>query len=264
MRTLTRTALITIVAGRERHLVRQLEGVRSAKPGPDVHVVVAMRDAARVAELCPPATEVLAFEHEGDLQLAAARNLGADAALDRDAELLVFLDVDCIPSPALLARYAEAARQAGDALLCGPVSYLPAGDGPGRPHPARPLPADDELRPGGDHRLFWSLSFATTAGTWRRIGGFCEDYVGYGGEDTDFGQLARRAGVDLCWVGGAMAYHQHHPTSSPPIEHLDAILANARRFHRRWGWWPMEGWLRAFADAGLIRIERDQCDKEFV
>ena len=31
-----------------------------------------------------------------------------------------------------------------------------------------------------------------TATTWRRIGGFCEDYVGYGGEDTDFDEQPRR------------------------------------------------------------------------
>ena len=108
---------------------------------------------------------------------------------------------------------------------------------------------------GGDHTLFWTLSFAITACTWRRVGGFCEDYVGYGGEDTDYGQLARRAGVELCWVGGAWTYHQHHPVESPPVRHIDDILRNAAIFHRRWGWWPMEGWLTAFAERGLVSFE---------
>lgn len=250
-----RAAMVTIVAGRERHLARQLEGVSAMRPGPDMHIVVAMCTPDRIAAMCPLGTEVLAFERVGDLPLAAARNRGATAALDRGAELLVFLDVDCIPAPALLARYAEAAAQAEHALLCGPVAYLPPGTGPGAPHPARPLPAERELIRGGDHQLFWSLSFATTADTWRSIGGFCEEYVGYGGEDTDFGQLARAAGVDLCWVGGAWSYHQYHPTSSPPVEHLDAIVGNASRFHDRWGWWPMEGWLRALAETGLIGFD---------
>ena len=37
------------------------------------------------------------------------------------------------------------------------------------------------------------------------------------------------------------------------MQHLDDILRNAAIFHRRWGWWPMEGWLDAFAERGLAR-----------
>ncbi len=122
-----------------------------------------------------------------------------------------------------------------------------------RPHPARPCPAEDELLPGGDPALFWTLSFAVTPATWRRIGGFCEAYVGYGGEDTDYGQLAARAGVDLVWAGGAWAYHQHHETQSPPVQHLADIVRNGAIFRDRWGWWPMGGWLEAFAQRGLAR-----------
>ena len=188
------------------------------------------------------------------LPLARARNTGARHALAAGAELLVFLDVDCIPGPNLLARYQAAASQ--EALLCGPVAYLPPQPGPARPHPARPVPPEDAVLAGGDHTLFWTLSFAVTPATWRRVGEFCEEYVGYGGEDTDYGQLARRAGVGLCWVGGAWAYHQHHQTESPPVRHLDDILRNAALFHRRWRWWPMEGWLSAFAERGLAHYDR--------
>jgi GT2 family glycosyltransferase len=100
--------------------------------------------------------------------------------------------------------------------------------------------------------LFWSLSFAVTADTWLAVGGFEESYEGYGGEDTDFAFTARAAGVPLVWVGGAHAYHQYHPTSAPPWQHLDDILRNGRLFADRWGSWPMEGWLEAFAAAGAI------------
>jgi hypothetical protein len=108
-----------------------------------------------------------------------------------------------------------------------------------------------------EYQLFWSLSFAVSAATWQRIGGFCPVYRGYGGEDTDFAQCAASAGVGLRWVGGADAFHQHHPVSNPPVQHLDDIVRNAQLFHRRWGWWPMGGWLDAFEARGLIRRDPD-------
>ena len=96
-----------------------------------------------------------------------------------------------------------------------------------------------------------------SARSWKAVGGFDEGYVGYGGEDTDFAQRLGRAGGRLVWVGGARAFHQHHATSSPPVEHVHDIVVNANRFARRWGWWPMEGWLDAFADLGLARRRPD-------
>ncbi|MBM2620349.1 glycosyltransferase family 2 protein [Actinoplanes sp. LDG1-06] len=194
------------------------------------------------------------------MRLAAGRNRGAVHADD----LLVFLDADCLPGPSLLARYQSAAAAHPDAVLCGPVTYLPEGLRPVEPnalpsltapHAARPSPPDGENVVAGpdDYRLFWSLSFAVTAPTWTRLGGFDEAYEGYGGEDTDLAWTARTAGIPLVWVGGAHAYHQYHPTSSPPWQHLDDILRNGRLFAARWGFWPMQGWLDAFAEAGAIR-----------
>ena len=186
------------------------------------------REAERCRRLVGDTSDVIGVGVPPDgLPLAHARNAGARHALAAGAELLVFLDVDCIPGAALLQRY-EAAAAGGPALLCGPVAYLPPAPRAGyraadlhtlaSPHPARPIPPEDEVQRGGDHALFWTLSFAVTAATWRLLGGFCEDYVGYGGEDTDFGQVAARAGVELAWVGGAWAYHQHHATETPPVQ----------------------------------------------
>ena len=143
------------------------------------------------------------------------------------------------------------------------VVYLPATtdyDDPGSwagsatVHGFRPRPADGAVE-AGPHELFWSLSFAATSALWQHVGGFDEGYSGYGGEDTDFGLVARDRGVDVLWVGGATAYHQHHPTADPPVQHLDDILANGARFARRWGFWPMRGWLDAFEQRGLVTLD---------
>ncbi|WP_129977521.1 glycosyltransferase [Rhodococcus sp. Q1] len=260
-------SVVTVAAGRSTHLRRQLDGLARSTRTPDEHIVVAMGDpevADVVAAAKSPARVVPMDVGSGRLPVAEARNLGARAA---SSDLLVFLDVDCIPSPELLERYIDAAVRHPAALHCGPVTYLPE-PGPGGydlarlgdsvdPHPARPFPPDDEIVLNDAHEMFWSLSFAARPLVWDRIGGFCTAYRGYGGEDTDFGQKAARAGVPMAWVGGAHAFHQYHPVSTPPVEHLDDILVNATLFQQRWGWWPMRGWLDEFERTGLVSFDPD-------
>ncbi|GAA1458240.1 glycosyltransferase family 2 protein [Williamsia maris] len=263
-------AVVTVVAGRHDHLTAQIRGLVASTVAPCEHVVVAMGDeriAPMLTEIGSTAT-CIEIAADGPLPLARARNLGARRAIEGGADLLVFLDVDCIPGRNLIARYAAAAWESDnrDCLLCGPVTYLPANihvgdsrslDDLTAPHPARPDPPNGRVEPGEDFDLFWSLSFAVEPSTWSAIGGFCEDYRGYGGEDTDFAATAEQRGIGLRWIGGAHAYHQHHPVSDPPVEHLDDIIDNARVFFDRWGRWPMTGWLDGFEEQGLLRRDRE-------
>lgn len=258
-----RVGLATIQRGRRTHLARQALGVEEQTRAPDRYVVVSMDPAEEPA---PPGAVRLPAEDGEPLPLAAARN-AALAALG-DVDLAILLDVDCVPGPELVARYAAAAGTHADRLLAGPVGHLPEGRPAGdrvtpqdRAHAelrgGRPAPGPPVVQDEPRHELFWSLSFAVSPATHARIGGFDEAYVGYGGEDTDYALRARRAGVGLAWVGGAWAYHQHHPVSHPPREHVADIVRNARLFRERWGRWPMEGWLRVFADEGLVRWDPD-------
>lgn len=265
-----RTAVVTLVHRRHEHLALQQQMLGRSGIAPDSYVVVAMDDpdlARWQPESEPRPVVVQTARGRRGLPLAQARNLGAELAIDAGAELVIFLDVDCLPDTDLIATYRRAAQsaEASGFLLCGPVAYLPAAPpggyaldslGEHPPHPARPAPLRGELASGGDPNLFWSLSFAVTASVWRRIGGFYEGYQGYGGEDTDFAQTASRRGVGLVWVGGALAYHQHHPSSTPPVQHLDDIVRNGALFASRWGWWPMQGWLDAFVGMGLLDFDR--------
>lgn len=256
-----RTAVVTIARGRHDHLAAQARAL--TQDPPDLHVVVAMDDRD-LAAVVPGAEVVDVPLDRGALPLAAARNAGVRRARELRADLLVLLDVDCIPSPNLLGRYREAAATHGG-VLCGPVGYLPPPPAGGYPptgladlavaHPARPVPGDDEVLAAPEPDLFWSLSFATTPDVWDEVGGFCEDYRGYGGEDTDFGHAAARAGVAMFWVGGAWAWHQHHGAGGTPVQHLDDILRNATVFHDRWGWWPMLGWLDDLRQRGLAHVD---------
>ena len=114
--TVGRAAVITVARGRQEHLARQ-QAMLSALRWDVARVVVSMDDPslAAVTRQHPGVqTITVPVADPGRLPLAAARNAGAEAALEAGAELLVFLDVDCLPGDRLLARYLQAARD--DAL----------------------------------------------------------------------------------------------------------------------------------------------------
>ncbi|GAA5112907.1 glycosyltransferase [Alloalcanivorax gelatiniphagus] len=265
---MTRVAVVTIAHGRHDHLAAQHRSLARGSRLPDDYVVVAMDDDAIVERREGALTSRVVRTGRGagnSLPLATARNHGVSAALAGGADVVVLLDVDCLAGVRLVAAYGDVVASRPESIWSGPVTYLPEAPPEGYPedptdlahwddpHPARPRPLPGELAHSADPDLFWSLSFAVHRDTWTRTGGFCEDYTGYGGEDTDFARTAIAVGVDLGWVGSARAYHQHHPVSSPPVEHLDDILRNGRLFHERWGEWPMRGWLEKFEEQGLVR-----------
>lgn len=282
-------AVVVIVHGRHEHLRRCLSSLADQVLPATRVVVVAMADdrAGALAEftgaeLGLPITLVAMDADPSRLPLARARNLGVAAA---DSANLVLLDVDCLADPFLLQRYADAMSSprppglgSGPVVWCGPVTYLGPNarvDLPGSdpastpridwqmvrshraPHTARPDPAAGALVPGTDLRLFWSLSYAITAADHAAAGGFDEAYEGYGGEDTDFARRLGTTGGGICWVGGADAYHQHHPVSRPPVEHVEDIVRNAALFRARWGSDCMTGWLEEFEGLGLVRRAGD-------
>lgn len=265
-------AVLTLAHGRHAHLAGQAEALLRGTRAPDHYVVAAMDDPQVrkvVASASPPhRTTVVDVRSEGPhLPLAAARNAAARTAIGLGADVLVLLDVDCLPSRRLVERYVQAClrprRGTGPTIFAGAVHYLPP-----RPdaqprytaqdlarseaHPARPIPGAGAPDRVGDPRLLWSLSMALTPADWQVVGGFDEGYVGYGGEDTDYGMRLAAAGGRLVWIGGAVAYHQYHDVDDPPRQHLPDIVRNANRFFTRWGWFPMEGWLAAFEEEGLI------------
>jgi len=256
-------AIVTLCSTeRVDHLRRQLQAVRRHGDPRVRTIVVWVGDDKPPADLrvdrlvrVPPATR--------GLRLAAARNAGANCAVRMGARIIIFLDADCVPGPDLVGCYVAAARMHPNAVLCGPVTYLEEGADVTddaelvaltRPHPARPAPAKGVVvrATPDEYPLFWSLSFAMTAATWRDIRHFDQRFEGYGAEDTDFAFALRDESVPLMWVGGAHAYHQHHNTSSPPVQHLDDILRNGALFADKWLEWPMTGWLEAFEQSGAV------------
>lgn len=256
-------SICTLGSGRAAHLVNMVKGLAGQTLRPRELVVAVMQDAPY--DLPDPGFPVRQLVLGGGaLPLAAARNAAARAAT---GEGIAFLDIDCIPDPDLVADYAD--RLDGrDAVLMGEVLYLPSGATDNgldfarfaaiaEKHSDRAGPPVEAVGECRDYRCFWSLNFAMRRDRFESLGGFDERYVGYGGEDTDFGRAVATAGVPILWARGARAYHQYHPHHMPPVHHVESVLANARRFHEKWGEWTMQHWLRAFVLMGLIERRGD-------
>lgn len=271
-------SVLTIARGRDAHLANLVLGL-SRQEAPPLELVVGVMDERRYEGLPDAPFPIRQIHIPGEPpRLAAARNAAAAAAIGDD---LVFLDVDCIPAPSLTRDYATALAWI-DGLLMGEVRYLPAGaNAPGwsfadfaevaEKHCDRQgPPASAELEACHDYRCFWSLNFAMRRATFARLGGFDESYVGYGGEDTDFGRVVATAQVPILWRRGALAFHQHHVHYMPPVHHIRTVLANAQNFRRKWGEFTMGHWIHCFELMGLVwregttyRIVREPVEADF-
>jgi hypothetical protein len=192
------------------------------------------------------------------LRLAEARNLAANTA---KGEVLMFMDVDCLASADLVGAMQKSLATTNE-IICPEVLYLrhpltmdwtQAGiEDDSVRHPARRFPQSG-LRSESNAGLLWSVAFGMRASTFRDVGGFDNEYIGYGAEDTDFAFRARARGTGILFLGGVPVYHQCHEVYHPPLQHFEDIITNARRFKAKWGVWPMESWLAEFAGRGLIK-----------
>lgn len=257
-------SVLTLVRGREAHLSNLMRGLRHQTKPPAELVIAWMQDVP-FADLPDPGCPVRHVVVPGDpMPLAAARNRAAETAR---GELLVFLDVDCIPSPTTVENYLKAA-ETREGLFLGEVLYLPEGatdggidfarlDALGRVHPSKPAVPETGVRQEPNAGELWGLSFALPRERYFRIRGMDETFVGYGGEETDFAARLSASGLPFFWTGGARSYHQHHPVCVPPLQHFDHILRNASLFRERHGRWCMDYWLGQFRDSGLIEWSED-------
>ncbi|KQT84260.1 galactosyltransferase-related protein [Methylobacterium sp. Leaf466] len=250
--------VVTLAKGRPTHLHNLVLGLTRQTQIPVELIVAVMQD--RPYDLPDAPFPIRQIVVGGDrLPLAAARNCAVAAAA---GEQVVFLDVDCIPAPDLVADYARRLDEL-DGLLMGEVLYLPGGATGGawrsedfgplaQRHSDRRGPPAEGIEICTDYRCFWSLNFAMRRATFLAAGGFDERYTGYGGEDTDFGKTLDRYGIPIAWIRGGLAHHQYHPHHMPPIHHLDSVVRNAELFEAKWGYRTMGHWLYAFRLMGLI------------
>jgi GT2 family glycosyltransferase len=253
-------SLVTIVKNRRAALLNIIIGLECGTQQPAELVIVHMNEEAYQLPACtfPIKQHVVSSVHH--LPLAAARNAAVSFAC---YDNVVFLDVDCIPASDFLSVYDKAFANS-DAIISGRVRYLTAqamekGDLFKR---LKEYSTADPVRENVDqypYELFWSLNFGCNKSVFWQIGGFDESFTGYGAEDTDFAFAAKSKDVAMNTIN-AMAFHQYHPSYDPPMNHLVDIVNNANAFRKKWGIWPMEGWLSKFERAGLIKWSEEDIE----
>jgi GT2 family glycosyltransferase len=251
--------ICTLVRNRKTHLVNLIHGLNAQTRTPDELIICYMQDTPYddLPETSFPVMNV--FVKGKDLHLSKARNKAAEAAHYNN---LIFLDVDCIPHPECIASYSSYLKQE-KAVYLGEVQYLPQKpikqplsfenlDSLAQKHAARPSFDFERIMPVDSYTQLWGLSFAIHKETYFKVGGMDEDYLGYGGEETDFALKLEHYSIPMYWCAQAKAYHQWHKTNAAPVEHLTSIIHNATLFKNKWGRWCMEKWLKEFNDMGYI------------
>ena len=159
---------------------------------------------------------------------AAARNRGVEAA---DAEVIVFLDADCVPPPGWLAALTGALADDVVGVSCG---YFPT-----NPEHLMARFVDHEIARRHERSLGKEVdALATYATAYRRdaflaAGGFNTDFRTASGEDFDLAFTLHQRGGRLLFTDTVQVGHRHP---------CDLVTYLRQQFHR--GYWRVPMYLR--------------------
>lgn len=198
----------------------------------------------------------ISYTYQEDLgdRVAAARNAGARQAA---GEIFVFLDTDALACPDFVARHIEAHAGPDARAVAGyAYGYNPRSEMPGLAEALASAPLEDVVaRLGGqdgmrDRRYdfiaeygfdlnrcplpwacFWTLNCSIRSADFWAVGGFDEDFEGWGLEDTEFAFRIQRKGIPFHFSQQAWVVHVPRERNWP--EQLSQLAVNAERFFRK-------------------------------
>ena len=185
-------------------LARVVEAVRAQDIADEVEIIVADDGSDHVPHV-PGATVVT--QNDLGFRAAAARNLGASHAR---GDILAFLDGDTVPQPGYLAAAARHVAADSRAVVVGTRLT-----GPSRTEPQWLIDAwstTSHLSTPDDTSWRFIISSVLTCSKdfFESIGGFDGTFVGYGGEDWEFGFRAWNQGATFIHEPHAIAVHDEN------------------------------------------------------
>lgn len=141
------------------------------------------------------------LRHESSRGPAAGRNAAWRAAT---ADVVAFIDDDCVPSQAWLANLLATIEQGADVVV-GAVARNPQ-----QAHRSGPFARELVVGPA---QMRW---YATANVCYRRrdlelLGGFDEKYRNAAAEDTDLGFRAEQQGLRIAFAADALVFHDVMP-----------------------------------------------------
>lgn len=253
-------SVLTLNKNRSNHLAKLIDGLNRSTIFPKELIIVEMSDTP-VTFTSPNFSIQSITLKTNQLPLAKARNLAAQTAT---SDKLLFLDVDCIAAHNFVENMSNALNKYKGLITCNVYylpgnfinyneNYLPLEEKMlkiGKPSPYRKFINNKYIE--GSFQNFWSLAFAIKKNIFDNIGGFSEDFIGYGGEDTEFAYKAIKKDYKHYLGGFIGAFHQYHDIDNFPYCKFSDIIQNAQIFYNKWGIWCMNGWLETFQKEGYI------------
>lgn len=249
--------MVTLVKGRRKQLANLLDSIKQSTIFPFDIQIICMDNLAGIEIPEGLKVNIKLIKDDHSLPLASARNMGISTA---ETDNIIFIDVDCIVSPSLFESMLMNLTE--ENIIVAYPLYLPIVPENGTyselihnaiPHPERKhIPSNEPI----PHLKFWSLIFAIKKATFGKIGGFDENFTGYGAEDTDFAMSFNSEGIKQIFVRDYIL-HQYHDKFDPPLNYFESIIKNAKQYKIKWKVLPMQRWLRRFEELGLIKIDED-------
>ena len=245
-----RFSVVTIVKNRTQQLANLINNLEQAELKPAELIIVWMAPPSDSSLIQSPHFQIHhRFATSEDLPIAQARNKGFSSC---SYEKIFHLDVDCLCHPAFFSHAIE--QWQSNTLYTATVVQvkdMPENADFNRVSRDKKQHVHGNSQPIPANTAFRSSVFGISKADFSRIGGFDEEYHGFGIGDIDFATRAHTAGMVLTTLNYDV-YTQYRANYDYPINHLLDIVTNANVFHSKWGYYPATHWLAAFVKSGFV------------
>lgn len=176
------------------------------------------------------------WQEDKGYRLARIRNCGWRLAT---ANRVVFTDNDIVPNSDCLANYA--CYKNTEAAITGYIGYIQENvhiafteESISRIKDFEPFMTSPEKRNMKKYNswVLWGGNLSVTKQLYELTGGFDEDFISWGGEDTDLGVRCERMGHHIMVLPEAKMFHLDHPPSNSLDKSGSELFFNKKRYEQ--------------------------------